>query len=92
MGRLALLYQFALAGLALLLRLFGLRGLSGGFLRLSTAVGTLLLRLVMGMGLFVILAALAAEEEQNLLRVPTHARSLRHWLLIGKRTTMERYA
>jgi len=66
-----------------------LLGLSGGFLRLSTAVGALFLSLVMGMGLFVIVAALAAEEEQNLLRVSaSHASSLRRWQLIGKATTM----
>lgn len=55
----------------------GLLRLSGGFLGLATAVGTLLLGLVMGMGLFVEMAAFPAEEEQNLLRVATHIDSLR---------------
>lgn len=64
-----------LGGLMALLRL------GGGFFRLATAVGALLLSLVVGMGLFVVFAALSAEEEQNLLRVATgHVKKLtRFW-------------
>ncbi len=53
-------------GLALLM---GLLWLSSGFLGFATAVGPLLLGLVVGMGLFVVLAAFAAEKEENLLGV-----------------------
>lgn len=67
--------------LGLLLRLLS-------FLRLATAVGTLLLSLVMGMGLFVVVAALAAEEEQNLLSVASHAASVPRSQIAVKGTTM----
>lgn len=54
--------------------------LSSGFLGLPATVRTLLLCLVMRMGLFVILAAFAAEEKQNFLRVAgTHTDSLGRW-------------
>ena len=56
--------------------LMGWLCLSGGFLGLATAIGTPLLSFEVGMGLFVVVAALTAEKEQNLLRVPTaHADS-----------------
>jgi hypothetical protein len=62
-----------------------LRGFSG----FATTIGTLLLRFVMGMGLFVVVAAFAAEEEENLLRVSSaHTGSLPLWIVAVKRTTM----
>ena len=63
--------------------------LRGGFLGLPPSVGTLFLRLVMRVRLFVIVAALATEEEQNLLRVAgTHTDSFRIWSVVVKRTTL----
>lgn len=75
------------------IRLGGLLGLllsGNGFLGLPATVGTLLLRLVVGMRFFVVVAAFAAEEEQNLLRVAfaAHTPSVRSWRTIVKRTTM----
>jgi hypothetical protein len=62
--------------------LFGLLGLQS--LRLAPLHGP-----VMRVGLFVVLAARAAEEEQNLLSVRTaHALSFRSWRVGVKRTTM----
>ena len=65
-----------------------LRRLSGN-LRLSSAIGALLLRLVMGMRLFVVIAALATEEEQDLLRVSSaHVDRLRLCRVTVKRATI----
>jgi hypothetical protein len=75
------------AELALLMGPLDLSGLGGGFLRLATAIGTLLLSLVVRMSFLVVLAALAAEEEQNLLRVSTHINNVRYWWLAVKPTT-----
>jgi hypothetical protein len=53
--------------------LLGQLSLSG---RLASSVSSLLLRLVMRMGLFVVLAATAAEKKEDLLRVArTHLSS-----------------
>jgi len=57
------------ATLALLLAM--LLGLSS-FFGLAATIRPLLLRSIMGVRLFVVVPALAAEEEQNLLRVFTH--------------------
>jgi|SRR5208282_63182 len=63
----------------------------GGFLGLTASVRPLLLRLVVGMRLFVVVATLAAEEEQNLLSVgTTHTDSFRSWWRAVKRTTLLR--
>lgn len=63
--------------------------LSGGFLGLPAAVGTLFLRLVMRVRFLVVVTALPAEEEQNLLRVAgTHTDSFRSWRDAVKRTTL----
>ena len=60
-----------------------------GFFRLPATVGTLLLRLVVRMSLFVVVAALPAKEEQNLLSVPApHIASLRSWPRAVKGTTL----
>jgi hypothetical protein len=60
-----------------------------GFLGLPASIRALLLRLVVRMRFFVVVAALATEEEQNLLRVAgTHTDSFRIWLLVVKRTTL----
>jgi hypothetical protein len=69
--------------------LLGLLLLRSGFLGLPASVGTLLLRLVMGMRFLVVVAALATEKEQNLLRVAgTHTDSFRRWRVAVKRTTL----
>jgi hypothetical protein len=61
------------------------------FLGLPPTVGTLLLRLVVRVRFFVVVAALATEKEQNLLRVAgTHTDSFRRWRAVVKRTTMQR--
>jgi hypothetical protein len=63
--------------------------LRGGFLGLPATVGTLLLRLVVRVRLFVVVTALATEKEQNLLRVAgTHIDSFRRWRRAVKRTTL----
>jgi hypothetical protein len=73
--------------LDLLLRLLRLRGLFG-FQTLRLAP---LHRLVMRMGLFVVLGARAAEEEENRLGVSrTHTASFRSWRAIVKRSTLPR--
>jgi len=60
-----------------------------GFLGLPATVGTLLLRLVVRVRFLVVVAALATEKEQNLLRVAgTHIDSFRIWRVVVKRTTM----
>jgi hypothetical protein len=72
------------------LRLGALLRLSG-FLGLPSPVGTLLLRLVMGVRFLVVVATLAAEEEENLLRVTAaHIASLSSWPRAVKRTTLPR--
>ena len=64
-------------------------GSGDSFFRLPTAIGTLLLRLVVGVRLFVIVAAFGAEKEQNLLRVSSaHTGSLARWQVVGKRSTL----
>jgi hypothetical protein len=78
------MFQVQRAALALLL---GFASLSR--LRFAPPVGTLLLGLVVRMSLFVVLAALPAEEEQNLLRVAgTHTDSVRSWRVSVKRVTV----
>jgi hypothetical protein len=53
--------------------------------RLAPSIGSLLLRLVMRMGLFVVFATTAAEEKQDLLSVArTHVASVKHGPLIVK--------
>lgn len=72
-------------------RAAGLGGLllDDGFFRLPPTIGTLLLRLVMGMRFLVVLATLPAEKEQNLLSVATcHAASFRIWRVVVKRRMM----
>src|SRR5271166_4141983 len=61
-----------------------------GFLGLpATTVGPLLLRLVMRVRFFVVVAALATVEEQNLLRVAgTHTDSFRSWSCAVKRSSV----
>jgi hypothetical protein len=62
-----------------------------GFLRLPATIRTLLLRFVVRVRFLVVVAALAAEEEQNLLRVAgTHIDSFRRWRPTVKRTTLNR--
>jgi hypothetical protein len=64
--------------------------LCGGFLGLPASIGTLLLRLVMRVRFLVIVAALATEKEQNLLRVAgTHTDSFRSWRVVVKRSTVQ---
>ena len=56
-----------------------------GFLGLPATVGTLLLRLVMRVRFLVVVASLAKEKEQNLLRVAgTHTDSFRTSRVIVK--------
>jgi len=56
---------------------------------LAASVGALFLRLVVGMGLLVVLAALAAEEMENLLSVRTaHVPSVAPWRRAEKRSMM----
>jgi hypothetical protein len=63
------------------------------FLGLPASVRALLLRLVMRVRFFVVVAALATEKEQNLLRVAgTHTDSFRRWRVAVKRTTMAPHA
>jgi hypothetical protein len=63
--------------------------LDGDFLRFPATVGTLLLRLIVRVRFFVVVAALATEKEQNLLRVAgTHTDSFRSWRRAVKRTTL----
>jgi hypothetical protein len=60
-----------------------------GFLGLPATVGTLLLHFVVRVRFLAVVAALAAEKEQNLLRVAgTHADCFRRWRAVVKRTTM----
>jgi hypothetical protein len=60
-----------------------------GFLGLSATVGTSLLRLEMTVRFLVVVAALATEKEQNLLRVAgTHTDSFRRWRVVAKRITV----
>ena len=62
-----------------------------GFFGLPATVGTLLLRFVVRVRFLVVVAALATEKEQNLLRVArTHTDSFRSWRRVVKRTTMAR--
>jgi len=62
-----------------------------GFFRLPATVRTLLLRLVVRVRFFVIVAALATEKEQNLLRVSTpHIASFRSWPHAVKASTLPR--
>ncbi len=69
--------------------LFRLGGLSG-FFGFPATVGTLLLRFVMRVRFLVVVAALPAEKEQNLLRVAgTHTDSFRSWWVVVKRTTLD---
>ncbi|MGB8684014.1 MAG: hypothetical protein WCD12_14095 [Candidatus Binatus sp.] len=66
--------------------------LRGGFLGLPATVGTLLLRLVVRVRFLVLVAALATEKEQNLLRVAgTHTDSFRSWRVVVKLTTLIRH-
>jgi hypothetical protein len=59
------------------------------FSLLALAVSPLLLRFVMRAGLFLVVAALPAEEEQDWLRVlRAHAPSFRAWRVVVKRSTM----
>jgi hypothetical protein len=60
-----------------------------GFFRLPATVGTLLLRLVVRVRFLVVVATLATEKEQNLLRVAgTHTDSFRRWRRAVKRSTL----
>jgi hypothetical protein len=60
-----------------------------GFLGLPATIGTLLLRLVVRVRFLVVVAALATEKEQNLLRVAgTDTDSFRRWQVAVKRTTV----
>ncbi|MHB8384281.1 MAG: hypothetical protein ACYDC3_18295 [Candidatus Binataceae bacterium] len=72
--------------------LSGLRLVLGdgfGHFGLASSVGALFLRLVVGMGLLVVLAALAAEEVENFLSVGTaHTASVPPWRRAEKRTTL----
>jgi hypothetical protein len=71
-------------------RLLGLL-LSLSLFRLAPSIGSLLLRLVMRVRLFVVLAATTAEEKENFLSVPgTHIASLRKMRAHVKRG--DRYA
>jgi len=82
MGQIRTSLRYDALGLGLLL-------LHSGFLGLSTTIRTLLLCLVMRVRFLVIVAALATEKEQNLLRVAgTHTDSFRRWPCAVKRTTM----
>lgn len=57
-----------------------------GFSRLPTTVGPLLLRFVMRVCFLVVVAALPAEKEQNLLSVAAgHTASVRSWPRAVKR-------
>jgi hypothetical protein len=63
--------------------------LRSGFLGFPATVGTLLLRLIVRVRFLVVVAALATEKEQNLLRVAgTHTDSFRRWRDAVKRTTL----
>ena len=63
--------------------------LRGGFLGLPASIRTLLLGLVVRVRFLVVVAALATEKEQNLLRVAgTHTDSVRRWRVVVKRSTM----
>ena len=64
--------------------LMGWLSLSGSFLGLAAAVRTLLLGLVVGMDLLVVVPALPAEEEQNLLSVATHSTTIHYQVRVAK--------
>lgn len=56
---------------------------------LAASIGALLVRLVVGMSLLVVLAALAAKEVENLLSVMTaNVASVQPWWRAEKRTTL----
>ena len=60
-----------------------------GFLGLPTSIRTVLLRLIVRVRFLVVVAALATENEQNLLHVArTHTDSFRRWRSVIKRTTL----
>jgi uncharacterized membrane protein AbrB (regulator of aidB expression) len=84
-GRTILIYQTLAVVLALLLGwLFSLSGFG-----LAPSIGSLLLGLVVWVRLLMVLGALPAEKEQNLLRVSgAHAASLRAWRTVVKRSTV----
>ena len=70
--------------LGVLLRLSDLLGL-------PATIGALLLRFVVRVRFLVVVAALATEKEQNLLRVAgTHTDSFRTWWVVVKRITLPR--
>jgi hypothetical protein len=61
------------------------------FLGLPATVGPLLLRFIVRLRFLVVVATLATEKEQNLLRVAgTPTDSSRRWQVVVKRTTMMR--
>ena len=73
MGQIRTNLRYYAVRLGVLLRL-------GGFLGLPATVRTLLLRLVVRVRFFVVVAALPTEKEQNLLRVAgTHTDSFCRW-------------
>jgi hypothetical protein len=85
MSRMIPLYRILAAVLALLLgwpfslSVFGL----------APSIGSLLLGAIVRVRLLVVLGALPAEKEQNLLRVSgAHAASLRPWYAVVKRSTL----
>jgi hypothetical protein len=60
-----------------------------GFLGLPAPIRALLLRLVVRVRFLVVVAALPAEKEQNLLSVgAAHADSFRIWRVVVKRITL----
>ncbi len=62
------------------------------FLGLAATIRPLLLRFVVWMRFLVVVAALPAEKEQNLLRVAgTHIDSFRRWRTFVKRITLVRH-
>jgi len=61
-----------------------------GLLGLQALRLPLLHRPIVGMRLFVVFRARAAEEKQNRLSIPAHIRSFRNWWSVVKRSTVPR--